>query len=149
MKLKYSLFTRRQLLDGLIGGWLAALAVSFLYPILRFVFRPTPEPDQVVLPLAEFAGMERGTVRRFAWGGKPGFLRKKEAGGYMALVGVCTHLDCNVAWRADKNRFFCACHEGWYDADGVNVAGPPPRRLRRLQVSETGDKLVIKPEAAA
>jgi Rieske Fe-S protein len=149
MRLKHSLFTRRQFLDGLLGGWLAALALSFLYPILKFIFRPTPEPDQVLLPRAEFSGMEAGQVRRFAWGSKPGFLRKRQEGGYLALVGVCTHLDCNVSWLPDKNKFFCACHEGWYDERGVNIAGPPPKPLRRLAVTEEGENLVIKPEAAA
>jgi len=149
MRLKHSLFTRRQFLDGLLGGWLGALALSFLYPILKFVFRPTPEPDQVLLPMAEFAGMEPGQLKKFAWGTKPGFLRKMAEGGFMAFVGVCTHLDCNVAWLPDKDRFFCACHEGWYDANGVNIAGPPPKPLRRLTVSVDGENLVIKPGAAA
>jgi Rieske Fe-S protein len=149
MRLKHSLFTRRQFLDGLLGGWLAALALSFLYPILKFIFRPTPEPDQVLLPVAEFARMEAGEIRKFAWGTKPGFLRKTAEGGYAALVGVCTHLDCNVAWLPDKNNFFCACHEGWYDATGVNIAGPPPKPLRRLAVSAEGENLVIRPEVAA
>ncbi len=149
MRLKHSLFTRRQFLDGLLGGWLAALALSFLYPILKFVFRPTPEPDQVLLPLAEYGGMQAGQVKKFAWGTKPGLLRKLADGGFLALVGVCTHLDCNVAWLPDQNKFFCACHEGWYDANGVNIAGPPPKPLRRLAVSLEGKNLVIKPEAAA
>ncbi len=149
MRLKHSLFTRRQFLDGLLGGWLAALALSFLYPILKFVFRPTPEPDQVLLPLAEYGGMQAGQVKKFAWGTKPGLLRKLADGSLLALVGVCTHLDCNVAWLPDQNKFFCACHEGWYDANGVNIAGPPPRPLRRLAVSVEGENLVVKPEAAA
>ena len=48
---------------------LAGRPVSlFLYPVLKFVFRPTPEPDQVLLPLTEYAGMAAGEIRRFAWG---------------------------------------------------------------------------------
>ena len=149
MKLKHSLFTRRQFLNGLLGGGLGALALSFLYPILKFVFRPTPEPDQVLLPLTDFTGMEAGELRKFAWGTKPGFLRKLAEGSFRAYVGVCTHLDCNVAWHPDQNKFYCACHEGWYDAEGVNIAGPPPKPLRRLAVTEEGENLVIKPEVAA
>jgi ubiquinol-cytochrome c reductase iron-sulfur subunit len=149
MRIKDSLFTRRRFLDGLLGGWLGALAFAFLYPILKFVFRPTPEPDQVLLPAAEFAGMEAGQIRNFAWGTKPGFLRKMTQGGFTAYVGVCTHLDCNVAWLPGQNKFYCACHEGWYDADGVNIAGPPPKPLRRLAVFEEGENLVIKPEVPA
>ncbi len=149
MRLKHSLFTRRQFLDRLLGGWLAALSLSFLYPVLKFVFRPTPEPDQVLLPLTEYAGMAAGEIRKFAWGTKPAFLRKLAEGGFQAYVGVCTHLDCNIAWLPAQNKFFCACHEGWYDADGVNIAGPPPKPLRRLAAAEEGENLVIRPEAAA
>jgi Rieske Fe-S protein len=149
MKLKQSLYTRRQVLNGLLGGWLGALTLSFLYPILRFVFRPTPEPEKITLPLAGFAGTDKGRVSRFAWGSKPGILKKTESGEWLALVGVCTHLDCNVNWLPAQNKFFCACHEGWYDANGINIAGPPPKPLRRLIVSVEGENLVIKREGVA
>jgi isorenieratene synthase len=57
---------------------------------------------------------------------------------------VCTHLDCNVSFVAEQRRFYCACHEGWYDENGLNVAGPPPSPLRRLSVSVEGDMLIVK-----
>ena len=73
----------------------------------------------MTLPLADYRDLPLHTVKGFAWGNKPGFIRRMEDGGYLALVGVCTHLDCNVTFVADQRRFFCACHEGWYDEDGV------------------------------
>jgi cytochrome b6-f complex iron-sulfur subunit len=146
MKLKHSLFTRRQFLNGLLGGWLGALLASFLYPVLRFVFPPTREPDQVVLPFADFRDMKPNSVKNFSWGTKPGLLKKNDDGTYLALVGVCTHLDCNVSYLEDQRKFFCACHEGWYDENGLNIAGPPPRPLRRLILSIEGEDLIIKRE---
>jgi cytochrome b6-f complex iron-sulfur subunit len=149
MKLRQSLFTRRQFINGLLGGGLGALAVSFLYPILKFVFPPTPEPDQVILPLADFSGIEPGAVKNFAWGAKPGFIKKTAQGELIALVAVCSHLDCTVSYLADQKKFFCACHEGWYDENGLNIGGPPPKPLRRLVVSVEGENLVIKREGVA
>jgi cytochrome b6-f complex iron-sulfur subunit len=149
MRLQHSLFTRRQFLNGLLGGWLGGLAALFLYPVLRFVFPPEREPEQVVLPLTDYGSLEPGAIKNFAWGSKPGMLKKTAGGELIAFVSVCTHLDCNVAYLPDQKKFFCACHEGWYDENGVNIGGPPPKPLRRLIVTTEGENLVVKPEGTA
>lgn len=146
MKLKHSLFTRRQFLNGLLGGWLGALAASLLYPVLRFIFPPAREPDQVILPFSDFEAMEPNTVKSFAWGSKPGLVKRNDDGSFTAFVAVCTHLDCNVTYLPEQRKFFCACHDGWYDEDGIQIAGPPPRPLRRLNLAVEGADLVIKRE---
>lgn len=146
MKLKHSLFTRRQFLNGLLGGWFAALVASFLYPIVKFIFPPSREPEEVVLPFSDFRDLKPNTTKMFAWGSKPGLIKMKEDGGYQAFVAVCTHLDCTVTYLPDKRKFFCACHEGWYDENGINIGGPPPRPLRQLVVKIEGEKLIIKKE---
>jgi Rieske Fe-S protein len=146
MKLKHSLFTRRQFLNGLFGGWIGALLASFLYPVIRFVFPPTREPDQVVLPFLDFKNMAPNSVKNFSWGSKPGILKKNNDGTYTPFVAVCSHLDCNVTYLPDKKKFFCACHEGWYDEQGRNIAGPPPRPLRRLVLAVEGENLIISRE---
>jgi menaquinol-cytochrome c reductase iron-sulfur subunit len=143
MKLPASLFSRRTFLNGLLGGWLAALGAAFISPLVKFVVPPTREPDEVTVPLADYQDLPLHGVKGFAWGNKPGFIKRTEEGGYLALVGVCTHLDCNVTYLADQRRFFCACHEGWYDENGINIAGPPPAPLRRLAVSVDGENLII------
>ncbi len=149
MKLKQSLFTRRQFLNGLLGGWLGALAASFAYPIVKFLFPPTPEPEQVILPLADYSSIAPNSVKPFAWGSKPAFIKKSDDGTLVAFVAVCTHLDCTVAYLADQRKFFCACHEGWYDDNGINIGGPPPKPLRRLVLAEEGADLIVKREGAA
>jgi cytochrome b6-f complex iron-sulfur subunit len=146
MRLKNSLFSRRQFLNGLLGGWLAAFLGSFLYPIIKFIIPPYREPDQVILPFSEFKDMAPNSVRRFAWGSKPGLLKRNDDGSLTAFVAVCTHLDCNVTYLQDQRKFFCACHEGWYDENGVNIGGPPPRPLRRLIIEISGEDLIIKRE---
>lgn len=146
MKIKYSLFTRRQFLNGLLGGWLGAFFGSILYPVLKFVYPPYREPEKVVLPFADYSGMGLNSVQIFSWGSKPGILKKNQDESYTAFVGVCTHLDCNITYISEQRKFFCACHEGWYNENGVNIAGPPPRPLRRLIVEITGEDLIIKKE---
>jgi Rieske Fe-S protein len=149
MKILNSLITRRQFLNGLMGGWLATLAATLLGPVLKFASPPYQEPDKVILPLADYQALTPNTAKNFAWGGKPGFIKMRDDGTYQALVGVCTHLDCNVTYLPDKRKFYCACHEGWYDENGLNIAGPPPRPLRQLTVAVDGPNLVVKKPGVA
>jgi Rieske Fe-S protein len=143
MKIKHSLFSRRVFLNSLLGGWLGAVAASLIYPIFKFVIPPYREPDEVDLLRAEYEDLKPNAVQRFMWGSKPGILKKNLDGTLIAFVGVCTHLDCNVSYIAEKKKFYCACHEGWYDENGNNISGPPPRPLRRLGVSIEGDIIKI------
>ena len=143
MKIKYSLFSRRQFLNGLLGGSLGALAASLLNPVIRFIFPPYKEPDQVILPFADYRDLEPNKVRHFPWGNKPGLLKRNDNGGLDAFVAVCTHLDCNVTYREEDRKFFCACHDGWYDENGINIAGPPPSPLRKLEEEIYGEKVII------
>ncbi len=144
MKLLHSLFSRRRFLGALTGGWAAAFAATFIGPLLKFVFPPYQEPEEVILPLAEFEGMAAGEVKNFEWGIKPGLLKLQEDGSYVAFVGVCTHLDCNVSYLPGEKKFYCACHDGWYDEDGMNIQGPPPAPLRRLAVSLEGENIMVR-----
>jgi cytochrome b6-f complex iron-sulfur subunit len=137
-----SIIQRRRFLGALLAGAVGTLVVTVLAPLRRFLVPPTPEPELVELALAEYDDMALHEVRRFAWGAKPGLLQRR-VDGFRAYVGVCTHLDCNVIWKGESQRFFCACHDGWYDADGVNVAGPPPSPLRRLPVEANHDTLTV------
>jgi Rieske Fe-S protein len=146
MKLKHSLFSRRQFLNGILGGGLGALFASLVYPIIQLVFPPYREPDEVILAYADYRDIEPNSVKLFSWGSKPGMIKKNDDGTLLAFVGVCTHLDCNVTYLADQRRFFCACHDGWYDEFGNNIAGPPPTPMRQLVVSVVGEELIIQRE---
>jgi Rieske Fe-S protein len=101
----------------------------------------------VILPFADFQDMPANSVKNFAWGSKLGLVKKNENGTYIAFVGVCTHLDCNVAYIPEQKKFFCACHDGWYDENGGNIGGPPPTPLRQLTMVISGEDLIIKKES--
>jgi Rieske Fe-S protein len=52
-------------------------------------------------------------------------LIKRTETGFKAYSSTCPHLGCHVHWESDKERFFCPCHNGVFNADGKAVAGPP------------------------
>ena len=62
---------------------------------------------------------------------------------YMAMSNICTHLGCRVRWIADRQEFFCPCHNGIFDKEGNVVSGPPPRPLDRFEVKVENDQLMI------
>lgn len=47
------------------------------------------------------------------------------AAGFKALSSTCPHLGCKVHWEAGRECFFCPCHNGVFDPQGVAVSGPP------------------------
>ncbi len=51
---------------------------------------------------------------------------------FLALSSVCPHLGCRVHWEQVDNRFFCPCHNGEFDPDGVATGGPPKAAGQRL-----------------
>ncbi len=44
---------------------------------------------------------------------------------FLALSSVCPHLGCQVHWEAQEQRFFCPCHNGAFDSQGMPLSGPP------------------------
>ena len=60
-----------------------------------------------------------------------------------AFSKICTHLGCEVEWQAEKKQFFCPCHEGFFDANGKNIAGPPPRPLNEYKVTVKDDNIFV------
>jgi Rieske Fe-S protein len=144
MKLKDSYISRRIFLSRLFGGWLAALGGFLAYPVARFLAPvEAPDPPYVLLSAGDYLSIPPNSIKIFAWGHKMGIFMKAPDMSLRAFKGTCSHLDCNVSYRPEQQRFFCPCHDGWYDDEGRNVAGPPPRPLDRLQVIVQGEKLVI------
>ncbi len=68
----------------------------------------------------------------------------KRGGVVTAFSRKCTDLGCLVSWDAVKEQFICPCHNGIYDKEGKNIAGPPPRPLDRYVVVRRGDSVYVK-----
>jgi menaquinol-cytochrome c reductase iron-sulfur subunit len=63
---------------------------------------------------------------------------------YVVMSNICTHLGCKIRWIAEKNGFFCPCHNGAFSKDGAVTGGPPPRPLDRFESKVEEDILYVK-----
>lgn len=128
---------RRRFLNWFLGTAAGAFLVSVLYPVLRFVSPPE-------VPEAAVAEMEAGSTddpelaekgfKIIRFGAEPVIVIRVSDNEYRAFTATCTHLDCVVEYRRDRHLIWCNCHNGQYDLNGRNVAGPPPRPLTAYKV---------------
>lgn len=75
-------------------------------------------------------GGEEITLARIAGGGD------QPETGFKALSTKCPHLGCKVHWVAGKKEFFCPCHNGAFDKNGIAIAGPPAKEGKNLSQYE-------------
>lgn len=144
--------TRRQLLNWVLRGGTLALLGSVFYPIISFLFPPESGEatvTQVKLPFTRAELLqEDNRSKLFKFGRRLGIVVLTDDGDLRAFAATCTHLDCTVQHRPDLGIIWCACHNGQYDLQGRNIAGPPPRPLERYAVNERGDEIFVSKETA-
>ena len=139
-----SVVPRRNFVTGFLATAAAALAASVLYPVLRFISPPrVPEAtgDRVLAGKVSELVAEKWKI--FPFGSEPGILLEAEQGRLVAFSASCTHLGCTVQFESKSKRIWCACHNGWYDLEGKNVEGPPPRPLTEYKVQVVGDEIFV------
>ena len=141
--------SRRGFVNLLLGSGFGALMVSVLYPVVRYLIPPKsgePTTANVTIPWKP-TEMRANSGRIFKFGSQPGILLRTPAGELRAFTAVCTHLNCTVQYREEKQDIWCACHNGVYDLHGKNVSGPPPRPLEDYRVQVKGDQIVVSKQA--
>ncbi len=137
--------SRRRFVNWLMGTGFGAMAVWMLYPVVRYLVPPQsgePRVANVTLPWKPVE-IKANSGRIFRFGSQPGILVKTPAGELRAFSAVCTHLNCTVQYRDDRQDIWCACHNGVYDLNGKNISGPPPRPLEPYKVFVKGDQIVV------
>lgn len=151
MKVKESLLSRRDFFTGLIYGGLASVAAFLAYPMVRFVCheKELPLPKAVTIEKEEIEKLSPNSAVYFQYGYLPGILLKTETGELRAFSAKCTHLDCNVQYQPDSKKFYCACHDGYFDSTGKNIAGPPPSPLVAFTMKQEGNLMVVTHPATA
>ena len=123
------------------GGFLA----SIVYPVIRYLVPPASgesAASAVTLPFAPDE-IEANSAKIFKFGSRAGILVRTPAGELRAFSAACTHLGCIVQYRSDLSEIWCACHNGHFDLNGTNVAGPPPTPLDAFEVNVRGDQIVV------
>ena len=135
---------RRAFLGNFLSLSVGALAAAVLYPVFRFMSPPRVAEDVGTRVLAgKVSEIAKEGWKIFPFGSEPGILIEKSPGEYRAFAATCTHLECTVQFDKPSGRIWCACHNGFYDLAGRNVAGPPPRPLKAFAVQVTGDDIFV------
>jgi len=128
---------RRRFLNWFLTTSVGALAAAIAYPILRFV-SPPEMPDagthQVEAGFTNDPDLLDKGYKIVRFGNEPVIVVRVDEGDIRAFAGTCTHLDCIVEYRREKRRIWCNCHNGQYNLQGKQVAGPPPRPLDPFRV---------------
>jgi cytochrome b6-f complex iron-sulfur subunit len=138
---------RRRFLSQAVMGFGILFGVGTLgFRFLQFLL-PTPRDRQAEsvligaeskIPLGEAIPMDLG-------GRKILVLKTDE--GVAAFSRRCTDLGCLVSWNRERQRFICPCHQGTFDKTGLNISGPPPRPLDRLEIVKRGEQLYVNIQA--
>lgn len=141
---------RRGFIEFLLGGGLLASAVAFIYPVLRYLI-PPPSADlgSSTAVAGRIGELKPNSGKIFAFGSRPALLIRTADNEYRAMSATCTHLNCTVQYRSDLERVWCACHNGFYDLNGRNIAGPPPRPLQAYDVHVRGDEIIVSQRRGA
>ena len=138
-----------------IGGFISA---GMAIPALAYIIGPALQSSQTQdwVRLGSTSKVELGvpTLFKVTVEQQTGWIKNEQevsvyvltdnGRDYAAMSNICTHLGCRVRWVADRNQFFCPCHNGQFDKQGLVVAGPPPRPLDRYEVKVEGDQMFIK-----
>lgn len=136
---------RRRFLNWFLGTTAGAFLLSVFYPISRYLVPPKVEEStsRTVTLSVKPADVKPNSGQIFRFGNQPSILVRTPAGELKAFSAVCTHLACIVQYRADFSHIWCACHNGHFDLNGKNIAGPPPRPLEQFAVNVRGDQIVV------
>lgn len=136
---------RRRFLDGVLGGSVTALAAAVFYPVVRYISPPEiPEATTNRVLAGKVSELSQEKWKIFPFGSQAGILIMMAPGEYRAFDATCTHLECTVQFDEPSKRIWCACHNGWYDLSGKNIAGPPPRPLAAYKVQVEGEDIFVE-----
>jgi cytochrome b6-f complex iron-sulfur subunit len=146
--------SRRNWLLGCLTTSITATMAAVFYPVLRFLWPRAATVSGAMEIVAPFHVGQLPTVQGnpFNFGGKPCLVvltadgaKRRDRGEALraddvrAFNAICTHTDCTVQYRPDQDNIFCACHDGAYDLNGMNISGPPPRPLEVYKVRLRGE----------
>ncbi|MBC9783709.1 ubiquinol-cytochrome c reductase iron-sulfur subunit [Heliobacterium chlorum] len=139
--------SRRKFLGGMIAvPAVAAISApiaatgSFIYPPDSLLRPPAPKK------VTHIDDMKPWEPVFFAYEDVPSLAMKVDKDQVISFTLKCTHLGCTVdvpKGNLKDKQIVCPCHGGVFDNVGTNVAGPPPKPLKRLAVSISSDGTVI------
>lgn len=127
---------------GVLSGGLALGNVAVAAGVFR---RRTAGATQEVVIAEDAAAVPIGGAVRFTYptDRDPAVLLRLDDDLFVAYSTICTHLACEVLWRAEESDLFCPCHDGHFSPrTGAPTAGPPVRPLPEI-VLEMRDGAIV------
>ncbi|GGK24731.1 menaquinol-cytochrome C reductase iron-sulfur subunit [Caldalkalibacillus thermarum] len=147
--------SRRQFLNYTLMGVGGFLVSATITPMIRFAIDPVLKvgEDREMVPVGDISEFGKEYKRvdfklliKDGWAEyerlHSAWVRVLDNGEVQALSPVCTHLGCTVQWDTHDdypNHFFCPCHDGLYDENGINIPGTPPTRPLDVYEYEVGE----------
>ena len=141
--------TRRDFLNTLLSGGIIAWLAATIYPIAKYLIPPKLDVVKVnLVNIGKINDMPKDSGKIIKFGNEPVIVLRLASGEYRAFSAICTHLSCIVQYRKDYGQIYCACHNGRYDLNCINVSGPPPRPLPKFGIAiKNNEVTVYKPPA--
>ena len=133
---------RRKFLENTTALLGSVAALSFLYPLVRFIspLKSLIGSRKMVLKKSDIPA---GAAMQVTFNNKPVIVINRINEGFIAFSRVCTHFGCLVGYSREQGRLLCPCHAGEFSLNGKVLAGPAPRPLDRVPLKVEGDKVEI------
>ena len=149
--------TRRKFMSLVTGAITALIGLGLGIPAIAYIIGPAlkKEESQDWIRLGSTSKVELGLPtlfktkiqRQTGWIVNEKeisvYVRTENGREFVAMSNICTHLGCRIRWIADREEFFCPCHNGVFDKDGQIVSGPVPRPLDRFDTKVEDGQLFI------
>ena len=132
-----------------MAGGLVAGYGTFFVMAGRYLY-PSGDSLKTWMFVTELRAMRPGEAIEYEapTGAKIVLTRTGAAGSaddFIALSSTCPHLGCQVVWQPQNDRFFCPCHNGVFNPEGMGVGGPPEgQSLPRYRLMVEGGLLFIE-----
>ncbi|NTW55210.1 MAG: Rieske 2Fe-2S domain-containing protein [Chlorobaculum sp.] len=136
-------FERRGFLHKIVGGVGAVVAVSALYPVVRYIIPPEKKVKVVnELTVGKASEVPAGSGKIYQFNADK-VIVVNHGGTLTAVSAVCTHLGCLVHWEEAANELACPCHGAKYKQTGEIISGPQPKALKQYKAKIDGDSIVV------
>jgi cytochrome b6-f complex iron-sulfur subunit len=136
-------FERRGFLHKVVGGVGAIVAVSALYPVVKYIIPPVKKIKIVnSMTVGKASEVPNGTGKIYQFN-EDKVIVVNHGGNLTAVSAVCTHLGCLVHWDEAADQLACPCHGAKYKQTGQIISGPQPLPLKQYKAKVEGDSIVV------
>lgn len=142
---------RRRVLRWLLAGGILAWVAPMVYAVGKFLSFQSVLGGSTTSKLSASDLTPDAPAKLVEIEGEPVIVVRELDNQIRAFTASCTHLGCIVSYRPQlligqkqEPGFYCKCHGGKYDANGVNIPGTPPKSpLTEITVIAEADDLTI------